>query len=151
MNTRLKEIIQYKTHGSRKKFAELIGWKQQYLSKLLRGDGFGLQPVIALLAALPEINARWLLLGEGKMLMDDRASDLYRGTLNHLQAVLDLERFVPVMTEEELRQYEQMITSERTPLFSEETRKKWLSLLIQHKQEIDTRIAAAMQAAIIKE
>lgn len=147
MNARLEEIIRYKTKGSRKKFAELLGWKQQYLSKLLRGEGFGLQPVIALLSALPEINARWLLLGEGKMLMDDRASDLYRGTLNHLQAVLDLERFVPVMNEEELRQYEKMITSERTPLFDEEKRKQWLSRLIEHRQEIDQRITAAMKDA----
>lgn len=67
MNTRLRQIIDYKTNGKKKAFAELIGWKPQYLGKLLHGDDFGLKPVIALLTALPEINARWLLLGEGEI------------------------------------------------------------------------------------
>ncbi len=90
-NKRLREIVNYKTRGKHKEFAELVVWKPQYLAKLLHGSDFGLKPVSAVLKALPKINARWLLRGEGQMLTDGNMGDLYRGTLNHIQAVLDLE------------------------------------------------------------
>ena len=63
MNNRLLDIIKYKTGGRQKPFAEILGWTPQYLAKLLRGENFGLQPVLTLLEKLPEINARWLLIG----------------------------------------------------------------------------------------
>lgn len=145
INDRLRDIINYKTHGKHKQFAELIGWKPQYLAKLLRGDNFGLQPVLALLKALPEINARWLLLGEGEMLMDDKVSDLRRGAFNHIQAVLDLERFVPVMSPDELQEYERMITTHSTPDFSQDVRARWLDALHAREQERDARVESAKQ------
>lgn len=69
MNTRLKQIIDYKTGGKQTAFAALMGWTPQYLSKLLHGENFGIQPVISLLTVLPEVDARWLLIGDGNMLM----------------------------------------------------------------------------------
>ena len=70
MNTRLLQIIDYKTAGSRKDFAELCGWSRPYLSKLLRGESIGLAPVCTILATFPDIDARWLLLGEGEMIRE---------------------------------------------------------------------------------
>lgn len=144
MNNRLREIVRYKTHGRQKDFAELMGWKPQYLAKLLHGSDFGLKPVLAILQALPEINARWLLLGEGEMLMDDRVSDLHRGTINHIQAVLELERFVPVMSPEELQEYEQMIVGHKKPDFSPSARSKWLERTLEREQEKNSRIDKAI-------
>lgn len=68
------DVIRYKTGGRQKPFAEFMGWTPPYLAKLLRGENFGLQPVLSLLEKLPEINARWLLLGQGSMLNDDMSS-----------------------------------------------------------------------------
>lgn len=144
MNNRLREIVRYKTHGRQKDFAELMGWKPQYLAKLLHGSDFGLKPVLAILQALPEINARWLLLGEGEMLMDDRVSDLHQGTINHIQAVLELERFVPVMSPEELQEYEQMIVGHKKPDFSPSARSKWLERTLEREQEKNSRIDKAI-------
>lgn len=145
MNNRLREIIRYRTGGKQKDFAELVGWKPQYLAKLLHGNDFGLKPVLAVLEAVPEINARWLLLGQGEMLMDDRVSDLHRGTINHIQAVLDLERFVPVMSPEELTEYEEVISGHRKPDFSPSVRAKWLERTHEREQERNSRIDKAMQ------
>lgn len=68
MNSRINKIIDYKTDGNRTDFAELMGWSRPYLSKLLRGESIGIAPVRSILATFPDIDARWLLLGEGKML-----------------------------------------------------------------------------------
>ena len=68
MHTRLIEIIDNKTGGKRTEFAALLGWSPQYLSKLIRGDTFGISPVITIITKFPEINVRWLLLGEGEMI-----------------------------------------------------------------------------------
>ena len=68
MNSRINEIIDYKTDGNRTDFAALMGWSRPYLSKLLRGESIGIVPVRSILATFPDIDARWLLLGEGKML-----------------------------------------------------------------------------------
>ena len=145
MNNRLREIIRYKTHGRQKEFAELIGWKPQYLAKLLHGSDFGLKPVLAILTAIPEINARWFLLGQGEMLMDDTVNDLRRGAFNHIQAILNLERFVKVMTPEELLEYEKMITSHKTPVFSKPVRATWIAKLHEQEQDIITRVDDAIK------
>ena len=76
MNTRLQEVIKYKTGGHQKAFAELMGWNPSYLTKLLKGENFGLQPVLSILETIPEINARWFLLGEGEMFEMGKLFDL---------------------------------------------------------------------------
>lgn len=119
MNNRLLDVIKYKTGGRQKPFAELLGWTPQYLAKLLRGENFGLQPVLTLLEKLPEIDARWLLLGEGSMLNENKISGLRRGVYSSVQRIMDYERFMPVMFPDELREFEECISEGRIPTFSD--------------------------------
>ena len=71
MNERLKYLIEMKTNGSQKEFAELMGWSPQYITKLLKGEGeFGLKPVLTILSSFPEIDARWFLFGSGSKTED---------------------------------------------------------------------------------
>lgn len=121
MNERLLEIIRYKTGGKQNAFAELMGWSPQYLAKLVKGDNFGLQPVLAVLSAFPEINARWFLFGQGSMLEVGMMFDLQRQTMSHIQSLLDLDKYIPVMTGEEVREFEEAIKSGRYPNFSPDT------------------------------
>lgn len=93
MNQRLIEIIRYKTGGVQSEFAALMGWTPQYLAKLLRGDNFGLTPVLAIVRAFPEVDARWLLTGEGQML----------GVSPLMQLYLDDMELQAFMNDEELR------------------------------------------------
>ncbi len=97
MNKRLEEIIRYKTGGEKKAFATLLNWSPPYLSKLLKGVDFGLQPVISIIEAMPEINARWFLTGQGEMLNSEKQAMLRREAIGHVQRVMELERFIPVM------------------------------------------------------
>ena len=144
MNHILQQIIQYKTDGRQTAFAELMGWKTPYLNKLVKGINFGLQPVLAILERFPEIDARWLLLGEGTMLSDAKEDELRREALNYAQEVLELERFIRVMSPEELRRYEECVTGRRMPDFSPETVSRWESILNERESAIKDRVSTAM-------
>lgn len=121
MNERLLEIIRYKTGGKQNAFAELMGWSPQYLAKLVKGDNFGLQPVLAVLSAFPEINARWFLFGQGSMLEIGMMFDLQRQAMSHIQSLLDLDKYIPVMTGEEIKEFEDAIKTGRYPNYSPDT------------------------------
>ena len=68
MRERILRIIDHATAGNKAAFAAELGWSPQYLNNILSGKGLGLTPVVTIIAHHPEINARWLLIGEGDML-----------------------------------------------------------------------------------
>lgn len=135
MNTRLLQIIDYKTGGHQKDFARLVDWSPAYLSKLIHGGSFGLQPIQTLLTKFPEIDARWLLLGEGEMLSDQHLNDIRRATLSRAQSIFNLERYIPAMSPEQLKRYETAISANRLPDFSDEEIAKWQHKLNNHPDE----------------
>lgn len=133
MNERLLQFIQYKTGGKQADFAELMGWSPQYLHKLLKEGGIGIRPIVALLEKFPELNARWLLLGEGAML--NTGADAVK---SHLLKLLELEKYMPVMTPDELRLLEDGQTD-----FDAETIIRWEELLADRSKKINDRFNAA--------
>lgn len=143
MNNRLLEIIRYKTGGKKTPFAEFMGWSPQYLTKLLKGADFGLQPVLSLLSAFPEISARWLLFGEGQMLEVGRLFDLQRQTLSHVQSLLELEKYIPVMTGEEVREFEDAIKTGRNPIYNPETLSDMSRRLSDRTEQINAKFTQA--------
>lgn len=144
MNNRLLEIIKYKTGGRQTEFAALLGWTPQYLAKLLRGENFGIKPVVTLLEKLPEISGRWLLLGQGDMLEIGELFNLQREAFAQIQAILEIEKYIPVMSPEELREYEQAVRNGRTPVYSSDTLEKWREQANAREQEMEARFAAAI-------
>ena len=143
MNSRLQEIIKYKTGGRQTEFATLCGWTPQYLAKLLRGDNFGLQPVLTILTTLPEINARWLLLGQGEMLEIGKLFKLQREAFAHIQAVLEMEKYIAFMSPDELYEYEQAVTNGRSPVFDPDTLSSWRQRASEREIELEAKFAAA--------
>lgn len=143
MNSRLREIINYKTGGRQNPFAELLGWSPQYLAKLLKGENFGLSPVLTLLSTFPEINARWFLFGEGSMLEAGRLFELQRESMSHIMSLLDLDKYIPYMSGEEVREFDEAVQSGRKPDFSPDTVAKWQSLLDERNRALDARFAEA--------
>lgn len=133
MNERLLQFIQYKTGGKQADFAELMGWSPQYLHKMLKEGGIGIRPIVALLEKFPELNARWLLLGEGAMI--STGADAVK---SHLLKLLELEKYMPVMTPDELRLLEDGQTD-----FDSETVIRWEELLADRSKKINDRFYAA--------
>ncbi len=144
MNKRLQDIIKYKTNGRQTAFAALLNWSPQYLSKLLKGVDFGLQPVVSIIEAMPEINARWFLTGQGEMLNDELRSDIRREAVEQAQRMMDFERLVPVMTPEELNQFEKILIGYREAAFSPDTLLSMNERANERVNEINAKIAAAM-------
>lgn len=121
----------------------LLNWSPQYLSKLLKGVDFGLQPVVSIIEALPEINARWFLTGQGEMLSDEKQADLRREALEHVYQVMELERFIPVMTPDELRMFERQVREGEKADFSPDTIQSWRERLNVREREINVKFATA--------
>ena len=135
MNTRLSQFIDYATGGNKAGFARSLGWTPQYLSCLLKDCRIGMNPLLTLLTKYPELNARWLLLGEGAMFT--ACGDAIKAQLTHL---LNIEQYLPVMTAEE---QQHIINGNYS--FDDETYAKWDALLAEKKASIDGRIKAAME------
>lgn len=143
MNERLLEIIEYKAGGKQTAFAEMMGWSPQYIAKLVRGENFGLSPVLAVLSAFPEINARWFLFGQGEMLEVGMMFDLQRQAISHIQSLLDLEKYLPVMTGEQVREFEEAIKLGRAPVYSPDTLSDLNRRLTDRNNEIIAKFSEA--------
>ena len=96
---RLNQFIQYKTNGSRSEFADMLGWTRQYLNNLLSGKSFAYKPVESLLRKFPELNARWLILGEGDMLLSDSKEYVIK---KNIDCLVELEKLMPYMSKVQL-------------------------------------------------
>lgn len=145
MNGRLKQIIQYKAGGRQRVFAGLMGWSPSYLNKLLKGVNFGLQPVLAVLEKFPDIDARWFLTGEGSMLSAGRQAELSREALSYVQEVLELERYIRVMSPGQLRRYEAAVLSRTSPAFSPEEVSALEACLSERAAVAEDRVVKAMK------
>lgn len=106
MNQRLRLFIQYAC-GRQSVFADVMGWDRQYLSKLTRGIGLGITPVVAVLQKFPELDARWLLLGEGEMLRPVESENRQQlvAARDRVACSLVLAQFLPFMTDAELSEF----------------------------------------------
>lgn len=133
MNNRLAQFIQYKTQGNQAEFARIMGWKPQYLHRMLTDGSIGIRPIISLLEVFPELNARWLLLGEGAMI--SHSSDKVK---QHLLKLLSIEKYMPVMTPDELREIQDGNVN-----FPEDTIQRWSELLSDRTEQMNKRFSDA--------
>lgn len=135
MNKRLSDFIEYKTGGKQIEFANIMGWSPQYLAKLLKGDSFGVRPVLALLEKFPELNARWLLLGEGGMISNKQLESLK----DRFMKLLEIDKYIPVMSPDEIRKL-----AEDNLEFDNETIMRWNTLLNNKNEQLQEIYKAAL-------
>ena len=127
---RIADIVQLKYKGVSTDMARHLGWSQPYLAKLLRGESIGIAPITAMLEAYPDINARWLLFGEGNMLSAAAA------VKQQLNALIELEQYMPVMSPEELN----LLTEGKTD-WDTATLQRWQKQLSIRKAASESRLA----------
>ena len=81
--------------------------------------------------------------GQGEMLSDEKQADLRREALEHVFQVMELERFIPVMTPDELRMFERQVREGEKADFSPDTLQSWRERLNLREREINTKFATA--------
>ncbi len=142
MNSRIRLILNYKGITATE-FANAIGVQPSNVSHVLNGRNNPSQPFIEkILSFYPEINARWLLLGEGSMLDNDKSvktvsqpnlfynqevniDDIHEKTddykCNIDKSTVNPKESLPIITEEKLptRKIERIVTFYSDQTFEE--------------------------------
>lgn len=143
LHERISDFIAYRAEN-KKDFAELLGWSPQYLSKILSGKEIGLTPILAILRTFPELNARWLLLGEGVMLSENHISEVRQLVQDNISRMLEFEKYIPVMTGDELKTFTKAVTGKKNATFGTETIEEWKERLSERGNRNQAIIQEAM-------
>ena len=110
-----------------------MGWSAAYLNRLLKGQSaMGIEPVKTLVSNIPELNARWLITGEGEMLTPN--------TRNVLLLAMTFEKYFPVMTPEE---QQRLLAGEMN--FDLHDIQRWDALLEQQRTSLASIFSNAYQ------
>lgn len=119
---RIKLILEKKGY-TRNEFADKLGWTIGYLNKVINST-VGLTPVVQVMQTFPDIDPRWLILGEGYMF-----GTIEQGLIRQFALRLESKKYIPVMSTEELEQYLDCINSSTFDFFLKEHRDKWEEML----------------------
>ena len=74
LGARLKEYIDFKRIGTNQ-LGRMMGSSGALASNILNGKNFGMNKLLAIGTACPDLNLCWLLTGQGKMLLDEKAEE----------------------------------------------------------------------------
>ena len=119
---RIRLIIE-KKDLTRNEFAEKLGWTIGYLNKVINST-VGLTPVVQVMQTFPDIDPRWLILGEGYMF-----GTIEQGLIRQFALRLESKKYIPVMNAEELEQYLDCINSSHFDYFLKQHETKWEEML----------------------
>ena len=82
---------------SKKSFADSLGWSQPYLSRIItNAQGAGLSPVSQIIERYKDVDARWLITGEGLPFGDSDKTIIAK-----MRYLLELDSYLPYMKPEE--------------------------------------------------
>jgi len=145
MKDRLRQIIQYKTNGRQRPFAAMMGWLPQYLHNLLIGETFGLKAVVTILEKLPEIDARWLILGQGEMIDKGAVADMRNQLYDVVDDIMAIERFIPIMEASEIEQLRDSLAQRKRMDIDLDTLSRWENKLSEREIEIRRKVIRAQR------
>jgi len=129
INSRIKELIDIKCGGSQRAFAELLDATPQYVAKLVKeGGSVGLEPVTKILTAYQDVNARWLILGDGEMIDSKLINEVKFFLHQNIQDMLKIEQYLPYMTNEELTEYRNAANKFTAYNYNDKQLQRWINL-----------------------
>lgn len=153
INERISYIVHIKTEGSLTKFSEVLETTPQYVNMITKNGGsVGLDPITKILRAYPDIDARWLILGEGyPFIMNSEATNLKKAITDKVSFLLNIEKYIPVMSTEHLNALSEFTQSGKDPMFTDDDLKLWDNALIERNKLISDKISDAMNKGICKQ
>lgn len=151
INERIDFIIKIKV-GGRSKFAEILKVSPQYVNKIATpGGSVGLEPVLNILRLFPDIDARWLLLGEGSPFsLSDRAGEIKRSIGDRIDFLFSIEKYISVMDPEDLAGLEEIIRNGSYNNIGKGKLDEWEKRLAVREESLNERVYKAMEEGICK-
>lgn len=151
INERIDFIIKIKI-GGRSKFAEILKVSPQYVNKIATpGGSVGLEPVLNILRLFPDIDARWLLLGEGSPFsLSDRAGEIKRSIGDRIDFLFSIEKYISVMDPEDLAGLEEIIRNGSYNNIGKGKLDEWEKRLAVREEGLNERVYKAMEEGICK-
>lgn len=101
---RINYLCEVFSYGNIAHFARKLGWSYQYAYKLMNKETCGITPITELLMKFPQLNARWLITGEG-VPFPELIENARNKTSVRLELMLRYEKYVKYMTDEQLKKY----------------------------------------------
>lgn len=150
INERFAQIIEdkMKEFGDSKKtdFARRMGTTSQNLLNISTpGKSVGIAPITRFLEMFPDVDARWLILGDPY-----RVGELKSAIMDKINYLLSIEPYIPAMSKEEIDDLIQTLRDNKIPIIDSYKFQAWEAILKNKGQTVEARVADAMKKGICK-
>lgn len=121
MNKRIRQIINAKTGGNVTQFAEICGVSTSTMAHALSNiRDCSAMTLAAIVNAYPDINANWLLTGNGDMTRPFGLAYAEAQFLKNVLKTLEIAALIPKMSGEQVQRFQVDAAQGRTPDFTDE-------------------------------
>lgn len=152
INERVSYIMKMKAGGSLNRFSEILDIKNQYATRLIKDGPVGIEPISRMLRTWKDINPRWLILNEGDPFVENNEpAQALRNTIStRINLLLDLERWIPAMSEADMRDLISMLSGEKDFTLDPKKVAVWEKSVGDRERTVKDKVKKAMEAGICK-
>lgn len=152
INERIAYIMKMKAGGSLYRFAEILDIKNQYATRLIKDGSVGIEPISRILRTWKDINPRWLILNEGDPFVESsEPAKVLRNTIStRINLLLDLERWIPAMSDTDIQDLVSMLTGEKEFTLDPTKVAIWEKSVGDRDKTVKEKVKKAMEAGICK-
>ncbi len=115
---RILQVIKLATKGSRADFAALVGWSFVTINNVCRLGTNNAALLADIIRAVPDIDARWLLLGEGEMVRPFALAYTESLFLHRIADTLEVSALAAKMDGEQIRRLQLSLSRGEFPDFT---------------------------------
>ena len=141
-----------KAGGSLYRFAEILDIKNQYAARLVKAGSVGIEPISRILRTFKDVNPRWLILDEGKPFLESNepAQALRNAISTRINLLLDLERWIPAMSDTDIEDLVSMLSGEKDFTLDPIKIAVWEKSVGDREKTVKDKVKKAMEAGICK-
>lgn len=152
INERIAYIMKMKAGGSLNRFSEMLDIKNQYATRLIKNGSVGIEPISRILRIWKDINPRWLILNEGNPFVENNEpAQVLRNTIStRINLLLDLERWIPAMSDSDIQDLVSMLTGEKEFALNPTKVAIWEKSVGDREKTVKEKVKKAMEVGICK-
>lgn len=120
MKNRIRKLINIKANGNLSAFAQKCGVSAQTIINAVKQDTCSCKTAAAILSTFPDINAHWLITGDGDITRPFGLAYAENIFLHNILKTLNLAVLVPKMSAEQVNRFQIATAQGKVPEFSDE-------------------------------